>query len=326
MADIRFYDFNFNLVRILPPNGDEVGYKSIDTKQDYKDVGSLEIIFHDPELKSLVEEHKANLFVKWRGFCGFLTSYRWTDSECKITGMHLNGLLHRAVIKATKPLVKNKETEEMEFSDVTDNVANIAKSAVSKISWLSFKKPGFVTDSVTYGTEQPEKADTFFKGLFDASKYGYEITADFKNKMLYFELIMPSKNQQILSKNNNNAYAFETTYINKPVAYGGWYKKEENTWEYVTLDETILGINAIDTVLEAENEADAIAELKKCKADFEILATLQNLEYGKDYRIGDIIRVQYDGKMSQRFVSGVNRWEENGYNESPIMTEYEEEI
>lgn len=313
MADIRFYDFDFNLIRILPPFAEEIGYKAIDTEQIFNGSGSLEINFFDPVLKKLVEKHEANIIIKWRDFCGVLTSYRWTDKEYKLTGTHLNGLFNRAVIPAIKKTDDNGET-------IADTVCNILNSALENIDWINYSDLSSLTTEVIYGTDKPEKADTFIQGLFDISGCGYEIKADFRNKSFIFEPILPVLSSLMLSESNLNAYEFETTYIGKSEAFGGWYKSGDE-WKYITRDETKAGIHKIDTVLSAETEADAKNELAQCKPEFEILATTRNIEYGKDYKIGDILRVQHDGKTDKRLVTGVNRWEEGGYHESPIMSE-----
>ncbi len=317
MADIRFYDFNFNLLRILPPYAENIGYKAINTKQELNGPGSVEIDFQDPILKKFIESHSANILVKWRDFCGVLKSYRWTDDGCKVTGSHLNGLLHRAVV----PAIKNTDDEG---EQIPDTVSNILTTALNDISWLL--KPDFsgLTKKVTYGSDNYEKADTFLQGLFDEAGLGCEIKADFQNKTFSFEVISPENNALMLSKGNLNAYGFETTYISNSQAFGGWYKNEEE-WKYITLDATKEGIFNIDTVLSSDNEADAMIELKKSKAEFEILATLKNLEYGKDYKIGDVLRVHNDGQTVKRLVSGIERYEEGGYFETPIMTNYDEE-
>ena len=75
--DIRFYDFNFNLLYILPSFAVDTGYIAVNAQQDLNSSGSLEILFADNELKEIIERHKDNILVVWKDFQGFLTSYRW---------------------------------------------------------------------------------------------------------------------------------------------------------------------------------------------------------------------------------------------------------
>lgn len=311
MADIRFYDLDFNLLRILPPFADTRGYKAIITQQNFNDCGSLEIVFRDDELKQLVEEYRDNMLIVWNGFEGFMTSDKFTDTEYRITGMHLNGLLHRAVIKAT--------------TEKNDTVGNIARTAAEQISWLTVDTSTDITTKVTYGTDKPKKADEFLQNLFTAGKCGYEIKADIKNKKYVLKLINTAQNDLMLSKANLNVYNVETMYIGKEKAFGGWYKNGDDVWSYITTDSTKSGIHILDTVLSAETEAEAQNELKRCKAEYEITADTCNIEYGKDYNIGDIIRVQENGITKRQLVSGIERYRENGYAEQPILTDYEEE-
>lgn len=320
MADIRFYDFEFNLLRVLPPYADGIGYKAIDTKRGLYDSGSLEINFSDSILKKIIKENEADIIVRWRDFVGVLNSYRWTDKEDIVTGTHLNGFLERNIVRATK-YFKNDE-----YEDVTNSVEALVNDAINKStakSWLIFNRPDD-TKTITYGTEEPKTLAEWFSGLYEISGYGYEIKADFTNKKFYLELIKPNINPLMLSEDNLNAHEFETTYINKNMAFGGYYKSEDG-WIYIAADNEKTGVFQKSTVLKSEKESDAFNELKKCKAEFEIAASARNIEYGKHYKIGDVLRVQKDGATDKRLVSGVNRWEENGYYENPTMIAYDEE-
>ena len=311
MPDIRFYDLDFNLLRILPPNSKDIGFKAINTQQDFNGSGSVEILFRDDILKELVKQYRDNMIIVWRDFQGLLTSYKFNQKESHLYGTHLNGLLHRAVI----PICAER----------TDTVANFTRSALDNISWLSFNDNGIASSSVTYSTDKPNTADNYLQNLFKLGGCGYEIKADFENKKYIFKLIESKQNSLMLSETNLNAYNFETTYTGKELAFGGWYKNEtDDKWTYIVLNDTKSGIHKIDTVLSATTLNEAMNELKQKKSEYTITLNTKRIECGKDYKIGDIVRIQEDGITQQKLVSSVMKWEENGYGEKPVLTDYEE--
>lgn len=320
--DIRFYDFEFNLLYILPQYSGDIGYVSVNTEQNLNDCGMFDIVFSDDSLKKVIEDNRDNVIVSWNGFQGVLTSFKW-DSKCRICGLHLNGLLKRAVIPGTE-------------GEVTDDAETLARSAVSEnIPWLSLGEVKGLSDDVTYSTERYTAADAYIRELLKLDNAGYKITADFKNKKYIFEIIKPEQNPLMLSAANLNAQNMQVGYINTEAAIGGWYLKEQAedaqgnkpdpVWTYITLDSTKQGIYKTDAVLSATTESGALNELKEKKADFEVTAETKDIHHGTDYNIGDIIRVQCGGVTSRKLVSGLSMWNENGYGEEPILTEWESE-
>lgn len=320
--DIRFYDFQFNLLYILAPFSKDTGYRSINAEKNLNGSGALEIVFSDPELKKIVEEYKDTLLVSWRGFWGFITSWRW-DKDLRLCGMHLNGLLHRSVIPPTN-------------GEITGDIKTLLKDAIEiNIPWLEWEETGEKEYNITYKQDSYTLADGYIEGMLDLSGTGYEITADVKNKSFKFHHIEKRENPLMLSQSNLNAYDFETTYINKELAFGGWYKEEQEEdqegnkpdaiWKYISTDSSKEGIYKIDCVLSATTFNDAQNELLKKRVKYEVLAKTKDIEYGKDYAIGDVIRVQDEGVSLKKLVSGVRIWDENGYGEEPILTDFKEE-
>lgn len=316
--DIIFYDFEFNILHILPPYTNQTGYSSADATIELNNSGSFELLFCDEELTSLIEEHKDTMLVVWRDFQGFITGYNF-NTKHRLFGMSLNGLLHRIVLPPC--------------NETTGTAEDLAMSALQNISWLNMgSKKGF-TNEVTYQTNTYMTADEYIQGLMALDNAGYSVRADIKNKRFIFECIQPVENELILSENNLNAYEFETNYNNKSLAFGGWYnEKQQNDnegnivepiWKYITLDDTKKGIYVIDTVLKAETATEAQNELKTYKAEYELSAKTRNVYHNIDYYIGDIIRIQKGNKTVKKIVSGVNMWNEIVYGEQPILNESE---
>lgn len=318
--DIRFYDFDFNLLYILPSWSAETrsGYKAVHTEQSFNGSGSFECTFRDPELKSIIERNKDCILVVWNGFQGFLTSFRWTASESLITGMNLNGLLHRAVIPS--------------FEEATVNTEKCARELVaSNIPWLSLGEEKGFTSEVTYAQEKYMLADEFFQTLFELDNSGYRIYADIPNKKFIFECLSGEENGLMLSEGSLNIYDVELTYINKELAFGGWYFAQQpdgaegnaaaSIWTYISLDSAKEGVYKIDTVLSSTTEAEAVNELKALKSKYETTGSTKDIKYKTDYELGDVVRMQIDGITVKKRISGVQMWNERSYGEMPIFTE-----
>ena len=279
-------------------------------------------MFYDEELKKIIEKYTDNIFINCEGFQGFVTGYRW-DAVCRVTGMHLNGLLHRSIIP--------QMTEEY-----TGDAETLARQAVSEnILWLNLGEVKGFSKQINYTTEKPLNADKYIQNLLALNTAGYEITADIINKQFVFSCIKPIENTMVLSEGNKNAYNIEETYNNKELAYSGWFQKEqpedsegnkpEPVWTYITLDDKKTGIHNIICVLNAKNETEALNELKTKKPTYEMLAVTRNIKHNIDYHIGDIVRVQNKGVTVKKIISGVNIWNEHGNGEEPILTTWEEE-
>lgn len=315
--DIAFYDFDFNLLYILPPFSKDTGYESVNAQIDLNDSGSLEIVFHDEELKRIIEQKRDTILIVWGKFQGFLTSYRW-DTNCRITGMSLNGLLHRNVVQANSEAktVDDWAKYFIEHSSLNEWLTLIGETELKNELYLS---PGIKT------------ADTAMQEMLEMEKAGYRIEMDIVNKKFYFKAIKPKTNNLMISEDNLNAYNMSETYINKELSFGGYYEEEieydETSYtvaQYATLDDNKKGIYKIDCVLSAKSYDEALRELKKKKASYELTCETRDIFCGEDYNPGDVVRVQKNGITVKKQIIGVKLWNEKGYGEQPILGEWEE--
>lgn len=306
MNDIYFYDLDFNLLYILPNFGVDRGYISVNTKEEFNGSGSVEIVFIDNELKAIVRQYRDDLMVVWKDFRGFITSYQF-NKQCRLTGMSLNGLLHRSVIPQT-------------VTELTGDVETLARSALANVPWLTLGEITGFTNIVKYSTDTYLTADIYIQELLVKDGAGYAITADFENKNFIFTVLKASENPLVISEGNLNAYNPVETYINKELAYGGWYKDSEEEWHYIN-PESKTGIYKIDTVLSSETEAEALEELSKLKAKSELTVETKTLKHGEDYKLGDIVRVQNDGMTVQKKITAFEMWADKGSGEQPILEE-----
>lgn len=318
-GDIYFYDLNFNLLRILP----STRYKSIIAQQDYCGTGSLDIIFFDSETGDILEDNIDNgILVIWRKFQGILTSFLRDDDEYRAVGEHLNGMVRRL----TTATGEYTGTSIMWTVLTNGLIYNHPSPTVGAIGWLSVKDNADITDKIKYNFEKRLPGDEYVKTALDLIKGGYNVTADFKQQKYYLYYFKHAENNLVLSKNNLNVSSLSITCNNKDKIDGGWYlDKSSGNWHHLPQYNYTANVTYRDTVLSATNESDAKAELAKLRQKYEITLTTKNLDYGTDYKIGDIVRLQDRGKTFKMVINSVKMWEENGYGEEPTVTKYEEE-
>ena len=319
-GDIYFYDLNFNLLRILP----STRYKSIIAQQDFCGTGSLDIIFFDSETGDILEDNIDNgILVIWRKFQGILTSFLRDDDEYRAVGEHLNGIVRRLTT----------DTEEYTGNFTMQTVLNDGliynhpSPTVDAIGWLSVKNNAEITDKIKYNFDKRLPGDEYVKTALDLINGGYNVTADFKQQKYYLYYFKHAENNLVLSKNNLNVSSLSITCNNKDKIDGGWYcdADHQNHWEHLPAYKFDAAVTYRDTVLSATTRTEAEKELKQLRQKYEITLTTKNLDYGTDYKIGDIVRLQDRGKTFKMVINSVKMWEENGYGEEPTVTKYEEE-
>lgn len=103
--------------------------------------------------------------------------------------------------------------------------------------------------------------------------------------------------------------------------------KAEPFWGELTPEDD--GIFSWSVILNAENLADAKRLLKE-KNSLDLLNAKTKLTYGKDYKLGDIIKTRFYGQDKSfsvdKLVSEVHLWEERGETgENPVLTDLKEE-
>lgn len=314
--DIRFYTLDFSDLHILPQSSENVGYTSMNTETEFRGNGSFQMIFRDEELEQFVRNHKEGLLVTWGAFQGYFTDYQFKEKEKWIFGSHLNALLHKYV-------VPNQTID----GDLQEEV----KYLISKYTPFTYVESKEVFGDIEFTTEEYLNMDTFMQKLATHAGIGYRLYI--QNRVIYFELLKANKNPLMLSKNNTNVYELQEDFSNKNVAYGGWYKKiqkddetEEETeeWTYISTA-TKSGIYKQDVVLKASSPAEAEKELSEYGATFDLNCKTRNLEYEKDYRLGDIIRYQSKTETVLKQVSKISLWHEKStYHEEPTLTEWED--
>ena len=323
--DVRFYDFSFKLLYILPEYAAETGIVSMNTTTEFNGNGSFELVFHDSDLMSVIREHINEMFVFWNGFQGYATGYLFETGNMRLFGKHLNGLLGRRVI------LPDSEPK-------TGTVEEIACSAVSSgFDFLSVQRTAGFTKNVAYTNKNAVSADSYIQAVLNLDNAGYKISADIVGKSLCFTVLLSKSNPLMLSENNLNAYNFSENYDNKSFANSGWYlKKEETTteegktetaetWTRLSEGNEKSGLYRADALFKSSSENEARNELAKAVASYEATADTRNITYGTDYQLGDTVRLQVGSSTVLRKVSAVNRWLEDEYGEEPVLKEVKDD-
>lgn len=323
--DVRFYDFSFKLLYILPEHAVETGIVSMNTTTEFNGNGSFELVFHDSDLMSVIREHINEMLVFWNGFQGYATGYLFETGNTRIFGKHLNGLLGRRIV------LPDSEPK-------TGTAEEIVCSAVSSgFDFLSVQRTAGFVKNVTYTNKNAVSADSYIQAVLSLDNAGYKISADIVNKKLYFAVLLSKTNPLMLSENNLNAYNFSENYDNKSFANSGWYlKKEETTteegktetvetWTKLSEGSEKSGLYRVDAIFKSDTEDEAKNELAEAAASYEATADTKNITYGTDYHLGDVVRLQVGSNTVLRKVAAVNRWLEDEYGEEPVLKEVKDD-
>lgn len=327
--DIKLYTLDFTDMFILPQSSGKggSGYSSISAEIELNGSGSFQFVFRDDELEAFIKSHPEGAFLKWGKFEGYVTDYQFKHYQKTIYGSHLNALAHKYVIPVTN------------LPDEYDGEVN--ESIDEAMSWLINKYvpgityvPSGLTDVVEFSTDTCKYADEFFKEYLSKAKLAYEIYID--QNLLKLKVISPEENPEVLSIGNKNVYEIQEDFSNKTIAFGGWYKniKEEiddeginqnvEEWLYISTSEKT-GIYKQDVILEANSPSAAMDELKTYENQHSYVCKTRNIEYQTDYKLGDIIRFQTDGKTVKKQITSVDMWFEGAtYHEEPTLSEWEE--
>lgn len=321
--DIYFYDLDLNLLHILPASSRDIGYISMNAKIEFQGDGSFELSFWDNVLIDVIKAHPEGVILQWGEFEGISTDYQFTASKKTLYGKHLNGLLVKSAIVPTDGAISGN-VETLVYQKINENY-----------SWLDTAevKGGF--ENVIFWRNTCKKGNEFISDLCARGHTGYKIYLDIPNKKYIFEILKSTDNPLVLSESNLNAYAVQEDFDGKNIAFGGYYKKQqiedENgnrpdpVWTYISVDDSKTGIYKQDIVLSAETENEAISELKKCKAEYTATLKTKNIQYGIDYKLGDRVRFQQNGKTSYKTITAIELWhEKTSHGEQPVLGELKE--
>lgn len=299
---IRVYDFGFDLLFL------ETKVNSTSWTLYYNGIGTFEA--HLPLNSGLTELTAANkyLVVCEDDKAAILTG-REIGDELILYGRTPNWLLEKRIAPKTESVT----------GEAGEICANLVETAFSDVTDFEVLTPP-ESDSITVER-------TTFKSVFGAvSEYlslcglGHSLDFDRTANKWIFRIYNGGEMPLLISEANKNAYDTSASYDILDLADCGYYGENG----YLQGDKS--GIYRWETVLTDETEAEAAISLAKKKENAEISLKLRNLKLGRDYNIGDIVRIQIiKGNWrttAKKRIKGVRITQNGGFSEEiPIFCE-----
>lgn len=306
MRDIRVYDFEFNLLCIM------TDVISSEWHLLYNGVGTYEGHFRlKDEISDVILANRYIVIVQ--GDLQAICTGRIVNDELTVCGRTVNWILTKRV----RPPFKTSEIFESYQDPETILLYCLRKGfteppAIDEngVETTKIDENRVVSDFIIPEPVGAEKMTSHFwrisandieticVDLCEKLNRGHRVIFDVINKCWRFEFIHPVENKILIAKESKTAHQFELYDDLQNVANGGWYPKydseaDENTsWHYIKNGEKS-GIYDWDCVLSCSGESEAWDELIKKSGTTNIQSRLRNLEFGKDYNLGDIMSVYH---------------------------------
>lgn len=260
MNDIRYYDLNFNLLHTEPH------YSSLNYTEKLNGVGSLEI--HLPP-KSFVPPLP---FAAASGtFCGIVTGLRCTEKETALHGRSMNFLLTRRICPQTN------------ITEGGGNAVMLTLVNTYLSDFAEFSAGEDFTPAPVQTADSPQTLEDVIAALCEGG--GHRLVFDIPQKKFRLCFVPRRANPVIISESRGNAAAVSETL--NLADFANFAKFSDS----VLTTSDAAGAYRWETSVSADSEDAAQRELEKKQARTEISVTLKNLEYGKDYFLGDVLTV-----------------------------------
>lgn len=326
MKDIRIYDFEFNLLCIM------TDVISSQWHILYNGVGTYEGHFRmEDEISNIILSNK--YIVITQGDLQAICTGRIVNDELIVCGRTVNWILTKRV----RPPFRAREIFGESYTDPETVLLYCLKKGFiepPKINSDGLEDDDTIDENKAVSNfiiPEPTGAEAFTYHFWRSSAHdlseltielckklnrGHRVIFDIDNKCWRFEFIYPKENDMLLSKDAKNVYDITYTEDIQNEASGGWYPATlddsdgaDNTWCYI-LSEEKKGIYAWDSVLNYSGQSAATDALQKLKVTDSTKGKLRNLEYIKDYNLGDIVSVfvkfgQFE-RLSPCIINGVD--------------------
>ena len=324
MEDIRIYDTDFNLLyienKVISSNW-TIYFNSVGTFEihtlPHADIA--EIILENLD----ISKNKIPIIVQG-DLQGIVTGVR-LSGDLAIYGKTCNWLL-------SKKIVPKFITHDLPTQCNPEDVARylVSEAFSDQDNFLLGEKVN-LSDMDTFWRNTYNPLSEVVKDLLVRENAGHNIFFDVKNRNWIFNVLPRNQSNVILSDANSNVFNTEYTVSIDDYYSCCWYEQEQDfvngefpdpVWTKLIKDEKS-GIFRSECVVESTVESEAESLLLGKKVKSEIVTDVCGLDYGKDYRLGDILRVQYvNGKISrteQKQVSGISIGEEEGKSQVEVI-------
>lgn len=299
---LRVYNFEFELIYIEPK------VKSTSWAIYYNGIGTFEA--HLPLTSGLLEVTSKN---KYLAICeddktAILTG-REVGDELVLYGRTANWILEKRIAPKTESITGEAGT-------ICNNLVQNAFSDIE--NFIALEPPQ--TDSVT--TER-----STYKTVYNAVSEclalcgaGHSVDFNIAQKKWVFKVYKGTEIPLLISEANKNAYDTSASYDILDLADCGYYGEDG----YLQSENS--GIYRWETVLSGETEAEAVISLAEKKENEQLSLKMRGLKLGKDYNIGDIVRIQIikgNWRITEKkLVSGVRILKKGGFSEEiPVFSE-----
>lgn len=334
MEDIRFYDFEFNLLHI------EHRIASVNWTLYFNGIGSFEIhLPHSERLKKLFDN---KYVVAVQGSLqAVITGRQCVKNECVFYGKTVNWLLSKRVCLPFKlsSVDLARDVESIARYVVTQGFGDLISENIFAFGQRVIPEGEKPYSGYNFWRNTANSCSDVVKDCLDDGKCGHELRFDVQNKQWIFAVIPSHETNIILSEANQNSY--ENTYSSdlQSAAYGGYYEEpayteiDEETgdsveypakWKHISSSNPLSGIYQWEEVLSGSSASEARSSLKEKKIKEEFTSKVRKLMFKMDYMLGDFIRIQTDfpevSSINKCQVVGVNLWYEyNNEGAEPIL-------
>ena len=299
---IRVYSFDFELLFL------EARVKSISWTLLYNGIGTFEA--HFPLNSGLTELTASN---KYLVFCeddrAAILTGREVSDELILYGRTPNWLLEKRVAPKTSGVTGKA-------GEICGNLVQSAFNGVTGFVVL----PSQEGDTMTVERSTYQTVYSAVNEYLSTCGLGHRLDFDRENEKWVFSVYRGVEVPLLISEANKNAYGTSVSYDILDMADCGYYGESG----YIQGANT--GIYRWEAVLSGETEAEAAISLAGKKENAEVSLKLRNLTLGRDYNIGDILRIQIiKGNWrttAKKRVSGVRLVKRDGFSEEiPIFSE-----
>nr|DAZ25996.1 MAG TPA: hypothetical protein [Caudoviricetes sp.] len=332
MEDTRIYDFEFKLLHI------ENNAVSLNWTLYYNDIGVYE--GHFPQSPDLVKTVFGNdyLVVIQGDKQAIITGKQLENGECILYGKTVNWILSRRICRAfkTSEWTTDKDVESIARYVVSQGFEDEIKSGVFALG----EKIGMVApEDYYFWRQKPQQCIEIVKGCLDDGNAGHRVTYDITNRQWIFTVYKGCSIYLLVGQGQKNAYNVKYSKDIQNYYTSGIYEQQSETvegetppdegqtvWNEIQGDADKQGIYRWQAVLNGNNPSESSSDLKSKKILETATATLYNLEYGKDYMLGDTVKLQLEFNgfrhTVSRRITGVTMWyEANNIGQEPIFKE-----
>lgn len=299
---LMIYNYDFELIFLEPK------VKSTSWMIYYNKIGTFEAhISLSSEMLTVVSENKY-LIIREDDKMAVLTGFEIED-ELVLYGRTLNWLLEKRVAEKTQS-VTNK-AGILAGSIVSQAFADVSNFEVIEPP----ESPDITIERSTYKTAYEAVCECLL-----SCNLGHRLDFDVKNQKWIFRVIKGEEIPLLISESNKNAYDTAIRSDILDLADCGYYGENG----YLSGENS--GIYRWETILRDETQKEAEISLKKKRENGECSLKLRSLRLGKDYNLGDILRIQITkGNLrvtEKKRISGVKIIKNNGFfEEIPVFCE-----